>query len=334
MRSRPHLNAATRAILGAIAILALLLLSSAAAQAKPAYVARSLASDANGTRLLWSSCCSLYTRYDGVTSRLPIASFGLPEDAQQASLGTGPDGEQVAAYDRCGPSLHNCALYIYNFATGVEERLPVSSHGGAFMTPSVSGDRIAYAYNPGGRDGPNRTFGIYWSYLNGTHMYRVHTEPMDAIRTQPQLALSGTHLAYAGASNLTSCLDQTHVRIATLGTDRDVLVATGTSRTDVFSPNWSGDVLYYARDEFMVASYRHDLTRHQIERSRVERYSLATGKTSASPYTSQAVTEVEPDGPGLLFFQLVTGNWRTTGLYDAGALTFSRIKPHRKLARV
>ena len=52
----------------------------------------------------------------------------------------------------------------------------------ALRTLTVSGDRVAYAYNRKGHDGPARTFAIYWSYVNGTQMHRVHTEPLDSLR--------------------------------------------------------------------------------------------------------------------------------------------------------
>ncbi len=314
----------------------LLLVSVAMARAvHPALLTRGNSSAANGGRLLWSRCpqgdCGLYSRVDGVTSKLPIAPFGLPDDASEATLGVGPRGEQVAAYSRCAPSLHNCGLYVFNFATSVEQRLAVSEHSGAFMTPTVSGDRIAYAFNPRGRDASSRTYGIYWSYLNETKMRRVHTEPMDAWREQPTLSLSGTRLAYEGDSRLTSCLDQSHVRIATLGTNRDRLVATGTTRTDVFSPQWDGNVLYYGRDMFTVASYRHDFTRGQILRSRIERYLPSSGATSGTPYMSIAISNVAPAG-AKMFLQLVTKNAAENGLYAwPGMPRFHRIAAHRQL---
>src|SRR6202035_2304057 len=125
----------------------------------PTMVARAADSQASGPRLLLTRCthatgCALYTRFHGVTSQLRISSFVLNDDAQEATLGVGPGGHQMAAYDRCGPQVHNCGLYVYDFATRVERRLPVSNHGGAFMFPTVSGDRIAYGYNTKGRDGP------------------------------------------------------------------------------------------------------------------------------------------------------------------------------------
>lgn len=302
----------------------------------PALLARAADSQAARRRLLLTRCgrrtgCSLYTRFQGVTSRLRINSFVLEDDAQEATLGVGPGGHAMAAYGRCGPQLHNCGLYVYDFATGMERRLPVSRHRGAFMIPTVSGDRVAYAFNRKGRDGPSRTFGIYWSYLTGTRMYRLHTEPLDSLRTPPQLALSGTDLAYAGASHLTSCLDQTHVRIISLTTGRDRIVATGTNNTDVFSPSWRGNVLYYARDYFTQADYRHDLNRSGIIRSRVERYSPRSGKTEASRYTKLAVAEVEPDGQGMLY-QLLTGHPSRNGVYSVGAVGFHAITAHRGLA--
>jgi hypothetical protein len=303
---------------------------------KAILMARAADSQANGGRLLLTRCsraqgCFLYSRYRGVTEPLPIRQFEIGDDAQEATLGTGPGGHQVAAYDRCGPQLHNCGLYIYDFSSGVERRLPVSNHGGAFMYPTVSGDRVAYGYNPRGRDASANTFGIYWSYLNGTRMYRLHTEPLDNLRTPPQLALSGVHLAYSGASHLTSCLDQTHVRVINLSSGRDHLVATGTTNTDVFAPAWDGNALYYARDYFTVADYRHDLTRAGIVRSRVERYSLATGKTQASRWTSLAVATVEPDGQNMLY-QLVMRHSADDGVYSVGTVSYHQITAHRKLA--
>jgi hypothetical protein len=237
----------------------------------------------------------------------------------------------VAAYDRCGPQLRDCGLYVYDFATHKERRLAVSNHPGAFMFPTVSGDRVAYGYNPRGRDGPPRSFGIYWSYLDGAHMHRLHAEPLDSLRTPPQLALSGIHLAYSGASHLTSCLDQTHVRIINLTTGRDRILATGTANTDVFSPAWDGSTLYYARDDFTQADYRHDLTRTGIIRSRVERYSLGTARTQASQWTRLAVATVEPDGQNMLY-QLVMRHPPDNGVYSVGAVAFHQIKAHRRLA--
>jgi len=302
----------------------------------PMLMARAADSQAGGQRLLLTRCsqangCFLYSRYDRVTKPLRIPYFEFDEDAQQATLGIGPGGHQVAAYGRCGAELHNCGLYVYDFATGIERRLPVSNHGGAFMYPTVSGDRVAYGYNPRGRFAPSSGFGIYWSYLDGTRMHRLHTEPLDALRSPPQLALSGIHLAYAGASQLTSCLDQTHVRIINLTSGRDQLLATGTTNTDVFSPAWDGDALYYARDYFTQANYRHDLTRAGIVRSRVERYSLATAKTQTSQWTRLAVATVEPDGQDMLY-QLVMRQSAENGVYSVGPLAFHQIKAHRKLA--
>jgi hypothetical protein len=299
---------------------------------------RAADSQTSGPRLLLTRCsrangCSLYTRFHGVTKPLHIGYFVLDDDAQEATLGVGPGGQDMAAYDRCGPQVRNCGLYVYDFATGVERRLPVSNHGGAFMDPSVSGDRIAYGYNRNGRDGPPRTFGIYWSYLGGTRMHRLHTEPLDPLRTPPQLALSGLHLAYSGASGLTSCLDQTHVRVITLTTGHDRIVATGTTNTDVFSPIWAGNVLYYARDYFTTANYRHDLIRRGIIRSRVERYSQATGRTQAGQWTNLAVATVEPDGQNMLY-QLLTPHAAHDGVYSVGAVAFHRITAHRRLAPV
>lgn len=302
----------------------------------PILMARAADSQASGPRLLLTRCtraagCALYSRFHGVTSRLRISSFVLDQDAQEATLGVGPGGHEMAAYDRCGPQVRNCGLYVYDFVTRVERRLPVSGHPGAFTIPTVSGDRVAYAYNRSGRDGPARTFGIYWSYLNGTRMHRLHTEPLDPIRTPPQLALSGIHLAYTGASNLTSCQDQTHVRVITLTTGHDRLVATGTTNTDVFSPAWDGNTLYYTRDYFTVADYRHDLTRAGIVRGRVERYSVATGKSAASQWTKLAVETVEPDGQNMLY-QLATRHGARDGVYSVGAVAFHRITAHRRLA--
>jgi hypothetical protein len=162
-------------------------------------------------------------------------------------------------------------------------------------------------------------------------MYRLHSEPLDSLRSPPQLALSGIYLAYAGASRLTSCLDQTHVRVITLTTGRDRIEATGTTNTDVFSPAWDGNVLYYARDYFTQADYRHDLNRAGIVRSRVERYSLATGKTEASPWTNAAVAAVEPAGQDV-FYQLLTGHPTDNGIYSVGAVAFHQITAHRRLA--
>ena len=301
-------------------------------------MARAADSQTSGPRLLLTRCsntkgCNLYTRFHGVTRRLHINSFVLQDDAQEATLGVGPGGHQVAAYDRCAYQLHNCGLYIYDFSTRVERRLPVSSHRGAFMFPTVSGDRVAYGYNRQGRDGPSKSFGIYWSYLDGTRMHRLHTEPLDVLRTPPQLALSAIHLAYSGASHLTSCLDQTHVRVIDLTTGHDRLVATGTNRTDVFSPAWNGNVLYYARDDFTVANYRHDLVRRGIIRSRVERYSVVNGRTEASRWTSLAVATVEPDGQHMLY-QLLTRHGARDGAYSVGTVAFHRITAHRRLAPV
>ena len=303
---------------------------------RPTLVARAADSQVSGPRVLMTRCslsagCSLYTRFQGVTRPVPISQFVFDEDAQQATLGIGPNGHQVAAYDRCGSYLHNCGLYIYDFTTRVERRLPVSGHGGAFMTPTVSGDRVAYAYNPRGREGPVGSFGIYWSYLDGTRMYRLHTEPLDSLRTPPQLALSGIHLAYFGLSHLTSCLDQSHVRIVDLNTGHDLLVATGTTSTDVFAPAWDGKVLYYARDDFTVADYRHDLNRAGIIRSRVERYSLSTGKTEAGQWTKLAVATVEPSGQQM-FYQVLTGHPASNGVYSVGGVIVHQITAHRKLA--
>jgi hypothetical protein len=283
------------------------------------------------TRCTWANGCTLYSRFHGVTRKLPIRPFELDEDAQEATLGIGPHGHDMAVYGRCGAYLHNCGLYVYDFTARAERRLAVSSHRGAFMYPTVSGDRVAYGYNSRGRDGPSKRFGIYWSYLDGTRMHRLHTEPLDVPRTPPQLALSGTHLAYAGASHLTSCLDQTHVRIVSLTTGRDHIVATGTANTDVFSPAWDGNDLYYARDYFTVADYRHDLTRAGIVRSRVERYSLASRRTQASRWTNLAVATVEPDGQDMLY-QLVTRHGTRDGVYSVGAVAFHQIRAHRRLA--
>ncbi len=287
--------------------------------------------------MLWTQCpagrCALYTRAGNVTTRLPIAPFWIQDDPAQATLGVGPDGHEIAAYARCGPHLRNCGLFIYDFSTGVERRLPVSRHPGAFMTPTVSGNRVAYAFNRLGRDGPNRTFGIYWSYLDGTRMHRLHTEPLDAERDQPTLALSGDRLAYAGDSRLTSCLDQTHVRIITLGTGHDRIVATGTGATDVFAPHWDGGALYYGRDVFAAKNYRHDFTRRGILRSRVERYLPTTGATTATAYTNIAIDAAMADG-NQLFYQLITGHLATSGLYEADAPRFHLIKAHRSLSRV
>lgn len=303
---------------------------------RPTMVARAADSQASGPRLLLTRCtqkagCSLYTRRAGTVSRLPIKPFVFGQDAQEATLGSGPDGHQVAAYARCNAGLVNCGLYIYDFTTGVERRLPVSGHGGAFMTPTVSGDRVAYGYNSRGREVSSNTFGIYWSYLNSTRMHRLHTEPLNPVRTAPQLALSGTNLAYAGVSRLTSCLDQSHVRIISLTTGQDRLVATGTNNTDVFSPGWDGTDLYYARDDFTTANYRHDLDRKGIIRSRVERYSLVTGNTGASQWTKLAVATVEPVGQQM-FYQLLTGHPASNGVYSVGGVAFHHIKAHRKLA--
>jgi hypothetical protein len=304
----------------------------------PRLMVRAADSQTTGARLLFTRCsrangCSLYTRFHGATKRLHIGYFVLDDDAQEATLGVGPGGHQMAAYDRCGPQVRNCGLYVYDFATGTERRLPVSKHGGAFMDPSISGDRIAYGYNRKGRDGPPRTFRIYWSYLNGTRMHRLHTEPLDPLRTPPQLALLGTHLAYSGASSLTSCLDQTHVRIISLTTGHDRVVATGTTNTDVFSPIWAGNVLYYARDDFTTANYRHDLIRRGIIRSRVERYSTGTGQTEAGQWTKLAVATVEPEGQNMLY-QLLTRHGARDGVYSVGAVAFHRITAHRRLAPV
>lgn len=310
--------------------------STAVRPHRPVLVARAADSQVSGQRVLltrcsWKAGCALYTRFNGITKRVPISPFVLDEDAQQATLGIGPGGHQVAAYSRCGFYLHNCGLYTYDFTTRAERRLPVSSHAGAFMTPTVSGDRVAYAYNPRGHDGPPRTFGIYWSYLNGTRMYKLRTEPFDSLRNPPQLALSGIYLAYSGLSRLTSCLDQSHVRIINLTTGHDLLVATGTTSTDVFSPAWGGNAVYYARDDFTVADYRHDLNRAGIIRSRVESYSLSTGKTEASQWTKLAVATVEPSGQQM-FYQVLTGHPGSNGVYSVGGVALHQITAHRKLA--
>jgi hypothetical protein len=303
---------------------------------RPILMARAADSQTSGPRLLltrctWANGCTLYTRFRGATKRLPIRPFELDEDAREATLGVGPHGHDMAVYDRCGAYLHDCGLYVYDFTARVERRLAVSNRKGAFMYPTVSGDRVAYGYNPRGRDGASKRFGIYWSYLDGTRMHRLHTEPLDVPRTPPQLALSGTHLAYSGASHLSTCLDQTHVRVVSLTTGRDHIAATGTDRTDVFSPAWDGDDLYYARDYFTVANYRHDLTREGIIRSRVERYSLISRKTQASRWTKLAVATVEPDGQDMLY-QLVTGHATKDGVYSVGAVAFHQIRAHRRLA--
>ncbi len=327
-----------RAIASGVALAAAHSSAAPARSHRPILMARAADSATSGPRLLLTRCsqatgCSLYSRFHGATKPLHIRYFVLDDDAQEATLGIGPGGHEMAAYDRCGPQVHNCGLYVYDFATGVERRLPVSSHAGAFMFPSVSGDRIAYGYNRLGRDGPPRTFRIGWSYLNGTRMHLLHTEPLDPIRTPPQLSLSGTDLAYSGASHLTSCLDQTHVRVINLTTGHDRLVATGTTNTDVFSPIWAGNVLYYARDDFTVADYRHDLTRRGIIRSRVERYSAASGRTQASQWSNLAVATVEPDGQNMLY-QLLTRHGARDGVYSVGAVAFHRITAHRRLAPV
>lgn len=321
-----------------LAVLALLTAPAGAALAQsssPAVVADANASTAAGGRILWAVCpsaCNLYTRVNGVTTELPIAQVGVAGDIQQATLGIGPGGHQVAAYSRCTGGVHNCGIYIYDFATSTEQRLPVSNRPGAFMTPTVSGDRVAYAYNPKGHDGPARTFGIYWSYLNSRKMNLVHTEPLDSLRDQPTLSLSGNKLAYVGDSRLTSCLDQSHVRIATLGTKSDILVATGDKRTDVFSPHWDGNTLMYGRDFFKKWSYRHDFVRGEIIGTRVERYDPKTGVTTASSYSRFAAVSLAPDGSQIAY-QLVTGIVSDNGVYVTALPALHRIQAHRKLHR-
>jgi hypothetical protein len=319
-----------------LALLAACIPAAAARAQTPTFVASASSSTASGGRFLWADCesaCTLYTNVGGVTTRLPIAPVGVAGDIQQASLGVGPSGHQLAAYSRCVTSLRDCDIYIYDFVTGQERRLAVSNHPGALMTPTVSGDRVAYAYNPKGHDGPARKFAIYWSYLNGTKMDRVHTEPLESLRDQPTLSLNGTRLAYVGDSRLTSCLDQSHVRIATLGTNRDVLVAAGDTRTDVFSPQWDGNTLIYGRDFFKKWSYRHDWVRGEIVGTRVERYNPATGVTTATGgYSRMAAVSLAADDSGIAY-QLVTGIARTSGIYLGGMPTFHRIKAQRKLQR-
>jgi hypothetical protein len=246
---------------------------------RPTLVVADLSSDAHGGRLLWTKCnpgCYLYSRANGRTDRVPVAANPLQDDAQEATLGTGPGGHDVAAYDRCDLTLRNCALYVYDFVTHVERRLPVSRHRGAFLLPTVSGDRIAYAHDSVGHDDTGPTFGIYWSYLNSTTMHRVATEPTDLGHALPQLALSDSLLAYVNYSARSVCIDQSHIHIVNLDTGRDRLIAAGDHWSEVFSPRWDGSALYYGRDTFWVPDARHAFDRGEIARSRVERYALAT----------------------------------------------------------
>jgi hypothetical protein len=303
----------------------------ALATARPAQLARSVSASVSAGRLLWVSCpasdCSLWTRAGGVTSRLPTGPFVVADDAEDAELGVGPHGRPVAAYPRCNASLRDCDVYVYDFTAGAERRLPVSAAHGAITTPTVSGNRIAYAFNPGGRDADTPRFHLYWSFLDGRKMHRIRTMPFALGIGPPTLDLAGRLLTYGGYTAQSSCFGQSQVRIARLGSRApDRLVAQGSERTEVFSPHWARGVIYYGRDFFTSASYRHDFTRREIVRSRVERYAPRTHRAAATRYTTLAITAVLP-GADRLMYQLVTRRRRADGLYAAD---FPAFRPLRR----
>jgi hypothetical protein len=305
------------------------LASAGPAAAAPRMVIRANVSDALDGRLLLSRCqggCRLYSSVDGVTSRLPVKPFYLGEDAREASLGIGPGGHVLAAYTRCNGSLRDCDLYTYDFATGRERRLPVSHVRGALTSPTVSGNRVAFNYDRSGRDVDSKRFGIYWSRLDGRRMHPVATMPFDIGVYLPKLDLAGGRLAYSGYSALNSCLDQSQVRVQRLDAKHGYgrLIASGSDRTDVISPQWSGRTLYFGRDRFTKRSYRHDFTVGQITNSRIERHRPGAAGNETTAYRRAAMKAVLPDGDALLYRALSRRGGRG-GVYDAGRPAFTRV---------
>ena len=257
---------------------------------------------------------------------LPIESFDLPDVAEQATLGVGPHGHDVAAYSRCSGSLRDCDLYTSDFVTGREQRLAVSSAHGALTNPTVSGNRVAYNFDPRGLDLSSKRFGVFWSRLDQRRRHRVATMPFDIGVYLPTLALSGRRLAYSGYSAINSCLDQSQVRVANLGAKRGFgqLIAKGSDRTDVFSPHWSGGSLYFGRDRFTKRSYRHDFLAHQIAKSRIERHVAGSSGNEVTRYGRAAMREVLPAGDALLFYA-VARKRSPAGVYDAGTPAFRKV---------
>lgn len=319
--------------MGLLAVGAVLVAVSESAAAAPRMVVQASAADSNDGGLLLTRCphgiCSLFSFAEGTFSRLPIGYFDLPDDARQADLGVGPGGHEVASYSRCR-SVRDCDLYVYDFVTEKETRLPVSDAHVALTNPTVSGDRVAYSRDPLGRDVPSKRFGVYWSYLGSRRMHRVATMPLNVGAYLPRLDLAGTRLAYSGYSALTSCLDQSQVRVTRLGAKHGYgqLIAKGSKRTDVFSAHWSGGALYYGRDRFTKRSYRHDFTPGQITKSRIERHLPGAAMNQAMPWRRATMKQVLPES-GALFYQAGSRHRRATGVYEARAPSFRNVAPRR-----
>jgi len=313
----------------AAACLALLATSQPAA-AGSRYVTHAKAADALDGRLVLTRCkksiCRLYTSVAGSTHRLPIRQFPIADDPREADLGIGPQGHEVVAYPRCSGSVRDCDLYIYDFATGKQRRLPVSSRHGGLTNPTVSGNRVAYGFNPRGRDGPSKRFHIYWSRLGSRKMHRAATMPFHTGSYLPTLDLAGKRLAYSGYSALTSCLDQSQVRITKLGKSHRYgrLIARGTNWTDVFSPIWAGNRLYFGRDRFTRPKARHDFVAEQIAKSRLERHLPGMRSNQTARYRKAAMQAVLPHGERLMY-QADGGKRGRTGVYDAGTPSFRAV---------
>ena len=262
---------------------------------------------------------------------MPVPSFGWTEDPEQASSDSVPATTRLPPIARCRrTSLRDCDLYTYDFVTGKESRLPVSRAHGALTNPTVSGDRVAYNFDPRGRDRSTKRFGVFWSRLGSKRMHRAATMPFDIGAYLPTLDLSGKRLAYSGYSALTTCLDQSQVRITRLGAKRGYgrLIARGSNRTDVFSPHWSGGFLYFGRDRFTKRSYRHDFTAHQIAKGRIERHRFRNHGNETTPYRVAAMRAVLPDR-GNLLFHAAAHKGSPAAVYDAGAPGFRKIPQPR-----
>jgi hypothetical protein len=150
--------------------LSLVAAPSASADETIATLARPAPVSAYDGRVVWSSfdparnAYALVTRFDGVTSEVPVEPRVVPFDVD---LGPDRDGRTVAAYSRCrreppprrNPAIGNvftqlpdwargrgCDLYKFDFANGRVTRITAANSPGASeFLPSIWKDRVAFA---------------------------------------------------------------------------------------------------------------------------------------------------------------------------------------------
>jgi hypothetical protein len=180
-----------------------------------------------GGRLVWSSPVGggrydLMTFADGVTSRVPIPTRGVPFDAD---LGPGPKGHVTAVYSRCHREPlplfesqrmpvyftgRSCRLFEYDFAVG-RERPIAGTHalGTSEYLPSIWHSHVAFARVYQRRHGlAHYKPYLYLQRLGGGARVRLHGgprgkyigtfDPTEVGGPGPiALDLRGTRLAYA-----------------------------------------------------------------------------------------------------------------------------------------